>query len=270
MQECLIIENLKVMACHGVNPEEKVNPQPFLFTAKLYFDLSKAEKSDNLYDTINYSKASKAIINLAIHNSFDLIEKLASETALMLLREFPKIDAVELTVRKPEAPMRLDFESVGVKVFKKRSRAYISLGSSMGDREKILDEAFCELEKEVKVLNRSSYHETEPFGGVAKNKFLNAAALIETYMSPLELLDFIHDIEKKLGRVRKQRWEDRLIDIDILTFNFDLICDEKLIVPHPGLEEREFVLLPLSEIAPDFINPATKRRISDILKKSNQ
>jgi 2-amino-4-hydroxy-6-hydroxymethyldihydropteridine diphosphokinase len=124
----------------------------------------------------------------------------------------------------------------------------------MGDRKGYLDKAIELLEKTsgVKVKKVSSCLETEPVGGVAKNKFLNCAVEIETYLSPFALLDEIHRIESECGRERKVHWEDRTLDIDIIFFGNRKINSKDLTVPHPEYKTREFVLKPLKEIAPDL------------------
>ena len=116
----------------------------------------------------------------------------------------------------------------------------------------------------VKILKVSKYIETEPYGGAAKNMFLNCAAVAECLISPRRLLEEIHKIEKSFGRVRTVRWGDRTLDIDIVFFGDKAIAEEGLCVPHPDYLNRPFVLVPLKEIAPDFVCPKTFKRIADM------
>ena len=138
----------------------------------------------------------------------------------------------------------------------KRTVAYLSLGSSMGDRKAYLDRAVELLSKSsgIKVKKVSSYIQTEPVGGVAKNTFLNCAAEIQTYLSPHALLDEIQRIESECGRVRKERWGDRTLDIDIIFFGDKRVNDETLTIPHPDYNNRDFVKIPLKSIASHLSN----------------
>lgn len=129
---------------------------------------------------------------------------------------------------------------------------YLGLGANLGEREKNLRRAIECIKKipAVKLLRVSSFYETEPWGVVGQPNYLNAAVKISTEREPLDLLDELQKIEAQLGRVRRQRWEARLIDIDIL-YGAEISC-ERLTVPHKFLFERDFALIPLMEIFPTF------------------
>jgi dihydroneopterin aldolase/2-amino-4-hydroxy-6-hydroxymethyldihydropteridine diphosphokinase len=148
----------------------------------------------------------------------------------------------------------MPFQSVAVTVERTREVVYLSLGSSMGDKTQALNTAIQGLQNTdgVTVEKVSSYLETEPYGGVAKNTFLNAAVKITTFLTPRELLDEIHRIEAEGGRERKIHWADRTIDIDIVLFGNKKIAEPDLIIPHPEWQKRDFVLIPLKEIAPEL------------------
>lgn len=262
----IIIRGLEVSACHGVKDFEKTCPQPFVFDADLYYDFNGAYYSDDLKDTLNYSSASKIIVKTAAENSFNLIEKLAYECAYAVMNALPA-KKITLTVYKPQAPMKQKFGSVGVTLEVERNTVYLSLGSSMGDRQKFLDYGIGRLEAhpQIKIKKVSSYIETEPCGGVAQNKFLNCAAEIETLLSPQELLRFINSVENGAGRVRERRWADRTLDIDIIFFGRKIIREENLCVPHPEYFRRGFVLAPLNEIAPAFRCPVLDKTVNELL-----
>lgn len=261
----ILIRGLRVCACHGCKDFEKTQPQPFLFDADIYFDFSRAAATDNLSDTVNYSVASKIIVSVAQNNSYNLIEKLAYECAYAVLESTPA-ERVVLTVYKPEAPVKLDFGSMGASVDVKRTTAYLSLGSSIGNREAYLRAALEKLNtyRGISVKKVSDFIKTEPYGGVAKNEFLNCAAEIETFLTPHALLDVLHRVENDCGRVRTVRWEDRTLDVDIIFFGKQIICDDDLIVPHPEYFKRDFVLRPLKQIAPDFVCPVLKKAVKNI------
>ncbi len=261
----VFIRGLEFSACHGVHDFEKVTPQRFIFDCDMFCDFTSSWNSDDVQDTVNYSAACNTIAETVNGNSFNLLEKLAYECAAALMDNFP-LSGVKLTVNKPDAPVKYKFDSVGVCVELKRERVYLSLGSSMGERKKYLDRALSMLDstRGVKVKKVSKYIQTEPYGGVARNTFLNCAAEVETYLPPHVLLREINRIEAACGRERKVRWADRTLDIDIIFYGGQIICDEKLVVPHREYYKRDFVLKPLKEIAPDFVCPLLKKRVSEL------
>ncbi len=262
----VFIRGLEINACHGVHDFEKTQPQLFVIDARLNIGYSPEVVKDNLEGTVSYSDACKVIEKTVLNNTFNLIEKLAAECAYSLLNEFSLIAGVEITVKKPEAPVKYKLDTVGVNFSAQRVKAYLSLGSSQGDRKKYLYSALCALNdvRGVKVLKISSFIENAPYGGVAENMFLNCAAEIETYLSPFVLLDEIHVIEERFGRVRGKRWDDRTLDIDIIFYGGHVIEDERLTVPHADYINRDFVLIPLKEIAPDFLCPLLNKRVKDL------
>lgn len=263
--DTIFVKGLEISACHGVNDSEKTEPQPFVFDVELGYDLYKAGKSDDLKDTVNYSSVCKAITEVVQTNSFNLIEKLAAESCMVLMERFP-VKRAAVTLEKPEAPMNRKFKSVGVKTEYVRELAYLSLGSSLGDRKSYIDSAVRKLSETrgIKVKKRSAYIETEPYGNVAVNKFLNAAVEIETFLPPHALLAEIHRIESECGRVRDKRWDDRTLDIDIIFYGDRIIRCADLVVPHPEYHKRDFVLSPLKAIAGDFICPIFNKKVRDI------
>ena len=246
------IRGLEISACHGVNDFEKVTPQRFIFDADIKTDFFEAAQADDVNKTVNYSHICKIITEIATANVFNLIEKLAYECAYAILEREERVQGVTLTVYKPDAPLKCKFESVAVTVECERQTAYLSLGSSLGDKKKTLDTAIEKLgaTRGVKVLKVSDYITTQPYGGVAKNEFLNCAVSVSTYLTPHQLLDEIHKTEESLGRVRDKRWDDRTLDIDIIFFGDKKVSDETLTIPHPDYLSRDFVKIPLKQIAP--------------------
>lgn len=263
----ILIRGLTVSACHGVLAHEKVNPQTFVFDADLYADFYDGAKNDDISSTVNYATACDLLSEIAVKNSYNLIETLAYMGVDGLFKAFP-LKKVSLTVYKPQAPVAQKFENLGVSVTAEKERAYLSLGSSEGNRKEYLERALKMLDETlgVTVKKISSFIETEPYGGVAENKFLNCAAEVETFLSPQRLLKEIHRIERECGRVRKKRWGDRTLDIDVIFFGKLRVDENDLTIPHPEYFKREFVLKPLSEIAPDFVCPLKCKKVEEIYK----
>ena len=146
--------------------------------------------------------------------------------------------------------------------------AYIALGSNLGDRRGMLAGAIAALASTSGVLVQkvSSFHETEPVGGPpGQGLFLNAAAVLETTLDPFALLHALQEIEEKFGRARTVHWGERTLDLDLLLFDDRIIRTPVLTVPHRHLPERRFVLAPLAEIAPEAVEPVTKRTIVELL-----
>jgi 2-amino-4-hydroxy-6-hydroxymethyldihydropteridine diphosphokinase len=136
-------------------------------------------------------------------------------------------------------------------------RAFLSLGSNLGDRAATLDAALRELEAsgEVRVVRRSSLYATAPVGKTDQPEFYNLAVEVETALAPEALLDRCQAVERHLGRVRGERWGPRTLDVDILLYDRQVVSTERLIIPHPELLRRRFVLEPLLEITPDAALP---------------
>jgi 2-amino-4-hydroxy-6-hydroxymethyldihydropteridine diphosphokinase len=148
------------------------------------------------------------------------------------------------------------------------SLACIGLGSNLGDRRATLEGAIAALARTsgVHVQKVSSFHETEPVGGPpGQGKYLNAAAVIETDLDAHGLLRVLEGIEAQFGRIRSVHWGERTLDLDLLLFGEEIISTLELTVPHPRLRVRRFVLEPLAEVAPEAVDPATKRTIADLL-----
>ena len=259
------IHNLKVMACHGALPEEKINRQPFCFDVSMQYDFEKAAKDDDLDLTLNYDEIMHSISDFCKENTFDLIETLCRRTAIMLMRKYP-IESVSVKVNKPQAPVSLPFDSVSVATTLTRTTVLLSLGSNMGDRQAYLDTAIKRLKEnqDICVKSVSAPFENPPYGGVAQLPFVNMAVKISTYLSPYELLEYLHLIESQANRDRSVHWGDRTLDIDIIFYGDCILDDDTLTIPHPDYLNRDFVLKPLKEIAPNFVCPLSKKRIRDM------
>ena len=130
-------------------------------------------------------------------------------------------------------------------------QAAIGLGSNLGDRLGLLRQGLEGLRRAAILVGVSSLYESAPVGGPHQDRYLNAVALIETTFSPHQLLGALHEIEAGAGRVRRERWGPRTLDLDLLVYNDSVVDDLDLEVPHPRAHERQFVLLPLVEVWPE-------------------
>lgn len=134
------------------------------------------------------------------------------------------------------------------------AKAALSLGGNIGDAAATIADALATLDAEgVRVVARSSYYRTRPWGKTDQPDFTNVSAVVETTLPPLELLATCLDVERRLGRVRHERWGPRVIDIDLIAYDGVSMSTETLTLPHSHAHERGFVLIPLAEIAPDLL-----------------
>ena len=147
---------------------------------------------------------------------------------------------------------------------------YLALGSNMGNRLSNLKAAVLNLTPQMTVKQKSSVYETPPWGFTEQDAFLNQVVKVTTYLEPEPLLRHLKRMETALGRVPNFQNGPRVIDIDILFFDKMIINTPPLVVPHPRLHERAFVLVPLAEIEPDFVHPILQRPINKILEDVNR
>ena len=147
------------------------------------------------------------------------------------------------------------------------AEAYIALGSNVGNREENISKAFEILKEKVTFLKASSTYETKPMYVENQGLFLNCTIKVETALKPKELLNFLKIAEKRLGRKNAPRNGPRIIDLDILFYGNQIINDDKIVVPHPKMQERAFVLVPLVEVDPNLIHPIYQKTVSELLKE---
>lgn len=262
------IENLEVYAYHGVFPEENEKGQPFFVNATLYTDTRAAGLADELTLSTHYGEVSHFITKWMQEHTYKLIETVAENVAREVLLQYPLVRALDLEIRKPEAPIGLPFESVSVRIHRGWHKAYLSIGSNMGDREQYIHGAIAALKNEeaVRVEKVSQLLNTKPYGGVEQQDFLNGAIEISTLLPPEELLDLLHKIEAAADRKRELRWGPRTLDLDIVFYDKLVYESEDLIIPHVDMENRYFVLKPLSELIPNYRHPILQKTVSQLLK----
>jgi 2-amino-4-hydroxy-6-hydroxymethyldihydropteridine diphosphokinase len=145
---------------------------------------------------------------------------------------------------------------------------YIQLGSNIGERESFITKSMHKVEDDIgKIITASSIFETTAWGNENQNNFLNSVIEIKTPFDAFTILQKSQEIENNLGRERSDQWGERTIDIDILFYNNKIINTKELTVPHPLIQKRKFVLVPLSEIAPNYMHPILKKNISTLLSE---
>lgn len=150
--------------------------------------------------------------------------------------------------------------------------AYLALGSNVGDKQKFIYEAIKRIHNcnKNEIIKISSLYETLPMGAKGQGNYINAVIEIVTELTPIELFNFIKQVEKDIGRIDRGRWNSREIDIDILFYDQLIIENEIVSIPHKQLHLRDFVMTPLIEIEPDFFHPVLKKKICNICIKENE
>ncbi|MCR5398252.1 MAG: 2-amino-4-hydroxy-6-hydroxymethyldihydropteridine diphosphokinase [Lachnospiraceae bacterium] len=260
------IEDLQVKAYHGVYEDEKEKGQNFYVNAVLYTDTRDAGLADDLSKSTDYARVCSLIRSIMLRESYDLIETVAEHIAEEILLGFPYISAVDVEVRKPEAPVPVEFKSISVKIHRAWHDVYISYGSNIGDSATYVDDAVASIAEHpyVTMIQDSERIITAPYGGIEQDDFLNGVCRIRTLMAPDELLNYLHNLEEGAGRTRDIRWGPRTLDLDILLYD-DLVYEsETLIIPHVDMENREFVLRPMCELAPYLRHPVSKKTMKQL------
>ena len=259
MKDQIRITGLEVYAHHGVFPEEKEKGQHFFLDAVLYTDIRKAGLTDDLDCATDYGQVCKLINQVMTGQTYDLIERAAERVAQEILLTFPLVGRLELELHKPEAPIPYPFGDVSVKIERGWHKVYIAFGSNMGEKEYYLEKGLDELKRHplCKSGKMSSIYRTSPYGGVEQEDFLNGVLELYTLLSPFELLEKMQQVENLAGRERKVHWGPRTLDLDMLLYDDQIIDSEKLTVPHADMQNRDFVLVPLCEIAPYVRHPST-------------
>jgi 2-amino-4-hydroxy-6-hydroxymethyldihydropteridine diphosphokinase len=151
---------------------------------------------------------------------------------------------------------------------KSMNYAYLLIGGNEGDRMKYLQYASDHISLHFgKVIQHSSVYETAAWGKTDQPNFLNQVLFISTGLDALSLMQQILDTEKKMGRLRNEKYSPRIIDIDILFFNEEIINQPQLVIPHPEIQNRKFVLVPMNQVAPDLVHPVLHKSINTLLKE---
>lgn len=264
--DAIEIKDLEVYCHHGVLKEEQELGQKFLVSIILYADTKAAGISDDLEQSVDYAEVSHFVKAYMEKTNYQLIEAVAEHVAQEILLYFPLVERVQVEIKKPWAPILLPLDTVSVKIERGWTKVYLSIGSNIGNREKHLQKAIEALhqEKTVRKIRVSDWIETEPYGYLEQDSFLNAAVELETIESPLTLLHILQKIEADGGRERTIRWGPRTIDLDIVLFGDVIMQTEVLTIPHREMHIREFVLQPLSQLAPWARHPIYHKTVCEL------
>lgn len=266
-QDYIKITNLKVFAHHGVFPEETRDGQDFYVNAKLILDCRRAGQTDCLEDSLNYGEASHFITDYLQNHTYKLIEAAAEHLAEEMLLSMPVLKGVEIELCKPHAPIGLPFENVSVTMERSWHQVYLAVGSNLGDKNAYITHGIEELGqvRGIRNIRVSDLLVTKPYGGVVQDDFVNGAIALETILTPQELLEELHVIEKHANRERIIHWGPRTLDLDIIFYDRLVYEDENLIIPHIDMENRDFVLKPLSELCPNYRHPVLGKTVTQLL-----
>ena len=244
---------------------EKKDGQKFVVSLDLFVDRIRGCYTDELSDTVDYSKIYEVTKEIVTGDDGNLIEHLAQKIADAVLEADKRILKVCVKVSKPEAPVKGIFETMEVMIERNRKEfVIVSIGSNMGDREANILAA----EEALKALDGNegfkfaSIYETEPVGLEDQPYFLNTCVGFYTDIEPFELLDKIHVIENDLLRTREVHWGPRTIDIDIIFYGDRVIMKPELTIPHPRWNVRSFVTVPLREIKDVDIDHPDDKKVS--------
>lgn len=264
----LYIKDFEVFAYHGVFPEEKTLGQKFLISVTLTLDMQEAALTGDLTKSVHYGELCHALEVEFKKESYDLIETAGEMLATYVLKHYPMVKHVSIVIKKPWAPILKSMDTVAIEINRGWHEAFIGLGTNMGDRHQNLTEAITAIKNipGIEVLIQSTIIETEPWGYTDQDVFLNCVLKIRTTLPPHILMSLLLDIEQGLKRERTIHWGPRTIDLDILFYDNLVTDDPHVILPHPRIQDRSFVMESMVEIAPYFVHPLLNKRMIEILE----
>ena len=254
----ILVNDLEVFGSHGAN--QRVDK--FLISAELTLNLKTAGDTDRISKTINYVDLCSDIEKFCSGLDHKLIESSAEDLASHILLNYISVRHVILTIKMISIPKGKKIAYTGIVIEREWHTAFIGVGSNLGERYKNILSA----EKEInnsdncKVVGISKIYETEPFGYLDQDRFLNCVFEVKTLLTPLQFINSLLEIEKLLKRERVVRWGPRTIDLDILFYDDIITSFEEAVIPHPRMHERMFVLKPLCDLAPYYVHPVINER----------
>ncbi len=260
----IYIQDLEVFGFHGVLKEENHLGQKFLVSVEL--ELKQDVRDDDLDQTVNYAHLCHRISDFFKEKVYQLIESAVNALCEDILTTYPLVQRAKVHIKKPWAPIHLPLQYAGVAAEKQWHHVYLGVGSNLGDKAENIRRALelLSFTSHTRVLCSSNLISTAPVGYADQDDFLNGAVEIETYLEPDALLDFLMSIEETLKRVRTIANGPRTIDLDILLYDSKVIGHGRVILPHPRMHEREFVLEPMVQIAPYAVHPLMGKRMIEL------
>lgn len=272
MADEIQIKDLLLRTIIGINEEERRNRQDVVLNLTLVTDCRAAGASDDIDDTLNYRSLTKRVIERVENSQFYLVERLAAEVASLCLQE-ARVERVVVAVEKPGA---LRFaRSVGVRIERGRAdlapratRVLVSMGSNI-DAERNLAAALRRLRERCHVSSVSTVYESDPVGTTDQARFLNAAVLLETELTPAQLRSqVLRPIEHELGRVRTaDKYGPRTIDLDISLYGDQVLELAGHRIPDPDILRHAHVAVPLADVAPEQRHPETGQGLGEIARE---
>lgn len=246
---------------HGVLDHEKRDGQEFLVDVVMEVDLTTAADRDDLAATVSYAEVAADVVAVVQGPAFDLIETVAGRIADLVLAR-PLVEAVEVTVHKPEAPVGVPFTDVSVQLRRERDvPVVIALGANLDEPERTLRAAVRRMRRirGLRELRLSPLYRSAPVGGPAQDDYVNGVAVGRTRLAPQTLLSALHAVEAAFGRTREVRWGPRTLDLDLVQYGTpgtpaEVVSDDpQLTLPHPRAAERAFVLQPWADVDRDAV-----------------
>ncbi|MBM6405560.1 dihydroneopterin aldolase [Phycicoccus sp. CSK15P-2] len=262
----ITLRGVRATGFHGVFEHERRDGQEFVVDVVVTLDLAAAGRSDDLADTFDYGALAAAVVARVEGEAFDLVERLATVIADDVLADV-RVEEVEVTVHKPQAPITVPFDDVAVTVVREREQpVVVALGSNLpfGDvssAEVVLEAADAVgLLGEIDDVRVSGLYVSDPVGGPQDQpSFVNAVLVGTSALAPTELLELLHDVEWQFDRTREVRWGPRTLDLDLVQYGDpgagrDVRSDDpELTLPHPRAHERAFVLVPWLDVDPEAV-----------------
>lgn len=261
----ILVNDLEVFGSHGA--DQKLDK--FLISAELTLNLKTAGDTDRISQTINYVDLCSDIEKYFSGLDHKLIESSVEDLASHILLNYISVRHVILTIKMISIPKEKKIGYTGIKIEREWHTAFIGVGSNLGDRYKniLAAENAINSSSNCKVVKLSKIYETEPFGYLDQDKFLNCVFEVKTLLTPLQFINSLLEIEESLKRERIIHWGPRTIDLDILFYDDIITSFEAAVIPHPRMHERMFVLKPLCDLTPYYVHPVLNERCYRIADK---
>lgn len=261
-RERIVLTGVTGFGYHGVFAQERATGQEFIVDVDMLADARRAAAADDLAGTVDYGQVATAVHDAITGQPFALIERLADHIAHIVLTH-PLVRQVSVTVHKPSAPITVPFADVAVTVTRDRLDArpehpvpvVLALGSNIGDPLAHLRAAADALAATpgIDQLAVGSLVRSAAVGGPAQPDYLNSVIVASTSLSPRQVLWAAQGLEEAAGRVRDVRWGPRTLDVDVVSYGSVLATSADLDLPHPRAHQRDFVLVPWSQVQPDAV-----------------